>query len=671
MNTTVHLQLPLPEPISADPPAPEEGPADARLLSFCDEQAPLGDAEAAARQRAALRRLHGLFRACYDAPFLVFVSGSYRLGVATADADIDVVFVVANQAQVFDAFAKALSEAPGVQDLQAVPNARVPLIGLELDGQELDVMVASLRVPDLPTRASMLASYEWMNGLDEASVLAFNGPRVTELLLRSVPRAPPFLVALRLLRFWARRRCVYSNKSGFFGGVNLAILLAYVAQRFPRAGAARLLRAFFALFAQWAWSSRRPVRLDEALAQTCPVWLAPFEWKPHGRDKMVVLTPCFPRFNSMYSASGHSCRVMAYELRRAHWVLDRDLGAWDLLCAPLGALVTCPRFIRVSLRCAEDSPEARLWQGFMESQVRYLVEYLSQQELAVEEFRYVPRWTTRRDAAHARIRESFITAEDDGKIRTYTIRGSLEVPRRYFMDTHAAVGPRQPPGSDVSLDFVRADAVPDDVLRDATRLDMQRAAALEPDRATLAKLFVASEPAVADAAAAPVVRTAAPRDVPRRYVVDLCRRAGASPPTPTQTPLQGPPHRRMAVELKPAAAGAAEAAPATEPRVVALRRYEGRVVQGCDVYIGPERRDGGWSLPQSELWPRQPRDAFDSADAWLRAFREDLERRISRDSRLRKRIAGLTNQTLGCWCAPRPCHGDVVVEVWRKCRGRR
>jgi poly(A) polymerase len=57
-------------------------------------------------------------------------------------------------------------------------------------------------------------------------MLSLNGPRVTELLVHLVPKYPTFVLILRALRYWAKKRGIYSNKLGFLGGVNFAILAA-------------------------------------------------------------------------------------------------------------------------------------------------------------------------------------------------------------------------------------------------------------------------------------------------------------------------------------------------------------------------------------------------------------------------------------------------------------
>ena len=47
----------------------------------------------------------------------------------------------------------------------------------------------------------------------------------------------------------------------------------------------------------------------------------------------------------------------------------------------------------------------------------------------------------------------------------------------------------------------------------------------------------------------------------------------------------------------------------------------------------------------------------------IRCFEEYARERIAQDPECRKRVAALVGETLGCFCKPRDCHGDVLVRL--------
>lgn len=101
-------------------------------------------------------------------------------------------------------------------------------------------------------------------------------------------------------------------------------------------------------------------------------------------------------------------------------------------------------------------------------------------------------------------------------------------------------------------------------------------------------------------------------------------------------------------------------------QVVRIRRKGGEIAQDCDVYIGRKMCMGGWKLPASD-WANpftvkevgSAEEACRRYEAWLRAERPDLLARLPE----------LEGKTLGCWCKPGPCHGDVLVRLQEEGRG--
>jgi hypothetical protein len=130
----------------------------------------------------------------------------------------------------------------------------------------------------------------------------------------------------------------------------------------------------------------------------------------------------------------------------------------------------------------------------------------------------------------------------------------------------------------------------------------------------------------------------------------------------------------------------------SRPRVVKLKMKGGVEVQGCDVYIGSQMTQGGHNRKESQ-WrnpfkgtekgttcigkykPHVTSVVGQDADAWvahleasrnltcvqiyrlylIKLFKQDPDKWIPE-------LVALEGLTLGCWCKPAPCHGDVLSE---------
>lgn len=68
-----------------------------------------------------------------------------------------------------------------------------------------------------------------------------------------------------------------------------------------------------------------------------------------------------------------------------------------------------------------------------------------------------------------------------------------------------------------------------------------------------------------------------------------------------------------------------------------------------DVYIG---RPGPWGNPFSIGKDGTREEVIEKFRDWIKD--QDL---------LMQEIESLRGKTLGCWCSPQPCHGDVIVKI--------
>lgn len=96
--------------------------------------------------------------------------------------------------------------------------------------------------------------------------------------------------------------------------------------------------------------------------------------------------------------------------------------------------------------------------------------------------------------------------------------------------------------------------------------------------------------------------------------------------------------------------------------VVNLRRvsydvYIGRAGHGLDGYFGNPIRFGRVCPVCSDIHEEDERaDLLRCFEVWARA-------RIARDPAYRERVRALHGKRLGCFCAPKTCHGDILARL--------
>ncbi|KAI5062672.1 hypothetical protein GOP47_0023211, partial [Adiantum capillus-veneris] len=133
-----------------------------------------------------------------------------------------------------------------------------------------------------------------------------------------------FRTTLRCIKLWARRRGVYSNVSGFLGGVNWALLVAsMLGTAFGYNWQMRLFR-FFQVYTQWRWPS--PVMLCEIEQGTLGF--------PDGTHVMPIITPAYPCMNCSYNVSASTLQVITDQFENANQVckaVEMKQAEWSAL----------------------------------------------------------------------------------------------------------------------------------------------------------------------------------------------------------------------------------------------------------------------------------------------------------------------------------------------------
>ncbi len=103
--------------------------------------------------------------------------------------------------------------------------------------------------------------------------------------------------------------------------------------------------------------------------------------------------------------------------------------------------------------------------------------------------------------------------------------------------------------------------------------------------------------------------------------------------------------------------------------VVKICRKDGIIYQGCTLYIGRACKRGGWNLDRSIWYNPFTIKQCESAEEACRKYEEY----VRNTPNLWNHLWMLEGHTLGCWCKPGPCHGDVLIrllEEWKESRNQ-
>ena len=74
--------------------------------------------------------------------------------------------------------------------------------------------------------------------------------------------------------------------------------------------------------------------------------------------------------------------------------------------------------------------------------------------------------------------------------------------------------------------------------------------------------------------------------------------------------------------------------------------------------------DGIRFPPTDSIWSNPYKiDVNNTREDAILKYRDYIKNRIENDHSLKNKLINLKGKTLGCWCNPEPCHGDVLVEI--------
>jgi len=296
---------------------------------------------------------------------VIYTFGSFRLGVHSPGADIDTLCIgprnIRREDDFFNVLGDILREHPEVTELACVPSAFVPIITFKFADVPIDLVFAQLAesviLPGLD-----LSTESIINSIDEKSKLSLNGCRVTDSILRLVPEVENFRLTLRAIKYWAKQRCLYSNKLGFLGGVSWALLVAAVCQKYPTAPPSKLLCMFFIMWDSWNWPNAVSIN----------------NIKQSGNNMngvMPIITPSYPQQNSTHNTTQSTLYQMKEEFRTSRAIctdIDKGLTSWDALFQKRSFFTEYRLYVRINLTATSEDI-MRAWEPFVESRIRKLI----------------------------------------------------------------------------------------------------------------------------------------------------------------------------------------------------------------------------------------------------------------------------------------------------------
>lgn len=311
-----------------------------------------------------------------EANAVLYTFGSYRLGVHGPGSDIDTLCVgpsyVNREEDFFMVLHDTLAQMEEVSELQPVPDAHVPVMKFKFRGISIDLLYASISLLVVPQDFD-ISHGSVLYDVDEPTVRSLNGCRVADQILRLVPNVENFRTTLRCLKLWAKRRGVYSNVTGFLGGVNWALLVARVCQLYPNAVPSMLLSRFFRVYTQWRWPNPVMLCAIEEDELGFPVW----DPRKNPRDRthhMPIITPAYPSMNSSYNVSTSTLRVMMEQFQNGNKIceeIELNKAQWGTLFEPYLFFEAYKNYLQVDI-IAADVDDLRNWKGWVESRLRQL-----------------------------------------------------------------------------------------------------------------------------------------------------------------------------------------------------------------------------------------------------------------------------------------------------------
>merc|ERR1719474_2150981 len=309
----------------------------------------------------------------------------------------------------FKEFVEMLEADDRVDHILKLRHAFVPLLKFTFQGIDIDLVYARWDVPIIVDDDINIFSREFVG--DQDTLLCLNGVRSTETIRQLIPNKEVFEKALRIIKFWAQQRCIYSNVMGFLGGISWSIMTAKVCIDHPDAtNCVEVLKRFFAKYTKWDKEDRdddesgaRSIRLRPELYEHLyaddegDIGVSEYQRNVH-TGIMPILTPARPAMNCAYNVIGSTKHLIMQEMARGfditsngHLATDDGGINWELLFqrrqfwTETAKTPLMEHFdgedVYIRVECIHDAElrHAKKWTGYIESNVRKLVKKLNRE----------------------------------------------------------------------------------------------------------------------------------------------------------------------------------------------------------------------------------------------------------------------------------------------------
>ena len=312
-----------------------------------------------------------------DSQARIIPSGSVLLDVCSPESDIDAVFVapefVKRTEHFFKLFPNYLIKDQNVSKLKKIEHANVPIISFKYFNIDVDLSFAAIPLKTIPNELNLLDD-TILENMNEKCIKSINSLRVGELIPKLVPDLNNFLTLLRFVRYYSTQKYLNGNMFGYLGGINLAILSAFICQRYPNATSSFLVYSFFSDISQWDWS--KPLFINKPNIGVLLSWE-----NINNREIMPIITPAYPSTNSLYTATHSTKNRIIEEFKNASIETEKVLlegKSWNILFEKSKFFEKFSQYIEISIS-ADNEDDFDNWKEIVSSKVRKLMiqlEYL-------------------------------------------------------------------------------------------------------------------------------------------------------------------------------------------------------------------------------------------------------------------------------------------------------